>query len=228
MRKNRHPVVLTVAILQVVFGVMALACDGFGVINAVGLQAMSNSPVPTQPSPKGDGPGQPKSVNEQFNQGYMVGKIAQVTIIQNAPGYLPVQYGRAFFGMLLGVLMLLSGIGLFFMQSWARWSAVGYGVLSLVARCAFVVYHAVVVLPILMELGDGFAKSGHPEWIGGLVGLKFMPFVGLLLGLYPLVVIVLLLLPPVGKAFHGEPSPDVDFNDYRDHFPASREDDRFR
>jgi hypothetical protein len=233
MRKKLHPVVLTIAICQVVFGLLVLACDGFGVINVVGFQTMSNSPIPTppEPAPKGGGGGQPKSFDAGFNQGFMVGQTAQLTVIQKAPAYIAVQYVQAFFGLLLGVLMLVSGTGLFFMQSWARWTAVGYGILSLLARCVFIVYHTAFVLPVLNDLGDGFVKSGHPEWVTALIGLKFLPFLGLLLGFYPLLVIVLMLLPAVGKAFRGKRRAARELDDdtdYSDHFPAGREDDRFR
>jgi hypothetical protein len=230
VQKKLHPAVLTIAICQVVLGLLVLACDGFGVINVVGFQAMSNSPIPTPPEAKGGGGGQPKSFDAGFNQGFAVGQTAQLTVIQKAPAYIAVLYAQAFFGLLLGVLMLISGTGLFFMQSWARWTAIGYGILSLLARCVFNVYHTAFVLPILNDVGDGFVKSGHPEWVTALIGLKFLPYLGLVLGFYPLLVIILMLLPAVGNAFRGQRRVKKDHNDYgdySDHFPASREGDRF-
>jgi hypothetical protein len=229
MRKKLHPLVLTIAILQVVFGGLALLCDGFGVINAFGFQMMSSRPAPTTPSSNAGGPGQrPSSFNEGYNRGYEAGMTAQMALIKQAPGYIPEQYAQSFVGLLLAVLMLASGAGLFFMQSWARWLAIGYGVISLFARIVFLGYHAVAVLPILNDVGNGFIKDGHPDLVTGLWGLKWFPFVGLLLGLYPLLVMVLLLLPAVGRAFRGEPAPNKDFDDYREYYPRNRDDDRFR
>jgi hypothetical protein len=158
---------------------------------------------------------------------------ANALLLQNAAGYKFVQLGQSFFGLFLAVLMLASGIGLFFMHSWARWLAVGYGVLSLLGRCSCLGYHTVAVLPLLSELGDKYVKGGTPDLNNGLFGLKYFPFAGLLLALYPLLVILLLLLPAVGRAFRGEPASDKPFDDFRDRddfhdrFRSECDDDRF-
>ena len=158
---------------------------------------------------------------------------ANATILQNAPSYKYVQLGQAFFGLFLVMLMIASGCGLFFMHSWARWLAIGYGMLSLLGRCSCLGYHTVVVLPLLSELGDKYVKSGNPDLNTNLVGLKYLPFGGLLLvQLYPLLVIILLLLPAVGRAFSAEPvstGPDDfrDRDDFHDRFRSERDDDRF-
>jgi hypothetical protein len=217
MQKKLHPVVLTVAILQVVFGLLVLGCDGFGVINAYGFEKMAESPGNRGPGIQKDGrAGQTKDPGAAFNQGFEAGASAQITVIEKVPSYLPALYFQSFFGLFLGFLMVLSGIGLFFMQSWARWLAVVYGVFSLMARLAFVVYHATVVLPVLNEISNNYVRNGQPQMAQALVGLKAMPFTGLVLALYPLLVIGCLLMPPVHKAFRGKPARRRGFDDARD------------
>jgi hypothetical protein len=112
--------------------------------------------------------------------------------------------------------MIAGGIGLFFMQSWARWLTVAYGGFSLFSRCVYVVYYAVVVVPIVREAGAAYIANGNPDMDSGLWALKYGPFMGLALGLYPLLVIILLLLTPVSRAFNRQPSPDSSADDYRD------------
>ena len=51
MRKKLHPLVLTVAIFQVAFGLLALACDGFGILNAAALFMVDSAPPSTMPQP---------------------------------------------------------------------------------------------------------------------------------------------------------------------------------
>jgi hypothetical protein len=224
MRKKLHPLVLTIAIFQVVFGVLGLGCDGFGLINAVGLMMMNPSatPPPTTTT-KTSGKGQPPTPGEAFERGAAAGTEAEMTVLKKAPIYAPVQLVHALFGLFLVLLMIVSGLGLFFMQSWARWLAVGYGVLSILTRCVCLGYHAALVLPIYNEVGQAFIQSGNPDMDNNLWLLKYGPFMALLLGLYPLLVIVLLLLPQVGQAFRAEPAANAGFDDYRD-----RGDDRDR
>ena len=214
MRKKLHPLVLTIAVCQVVLGVLGLACDGFGLINAAGLMIMTPSATPTTAPPKSGGKAQP-TPSDAFQRGAAAGTEAEMTVLGKAPIYAPVQLGHALVGLFLVLLMIVSGIGLFFMQGWARWLAVGYGVLSILTRCVCLGYHAAVVLPIYNEVGEAFIKSGNPDMNTNLWLLKFGPFIGLLVGLYPLLVIILLLLPQVGRAFHGKPAADADDLEFR-------------
>jgi len=228
MRKKLHPAVLTVGILQVLFGVLVLACDGFGVVNAGGLFLINAAQPPATKPPAQSGPGtkgQPQDPGAAFGKGLAAGLEANQAMLQNAPSYKYVELAKNVFGLLLAVVMITSGIGLFFMQSWARWLAVGYGVVSILGRCTCVGYHAGVILPILLDLGQEFVRRGDADMESGLWGIKYGPFFGLLLGLYPLLVIILLLLPQVGRAFRAAPVPEDGFADYRD-----RDDyrDRFR
>src|SRR5260370_27260043 len=99
MRKKLHPVVLTVGILQVVFGLLVLACDGFGVINAIGLFMLSSGQVTTAPPPptvksRPGGKGQTQDPGDAFNKGLAAGLEANEAMLQNAPSYKFVEFAK--------------------------------------------------------------------------------------------------------------------------------------
>jgi hypothetical protein len=226
MRKKLHPVVLTVGILQVLFGLLGMCCGGFGIIGAVVLftDPRYSADAPPKPPPGKVAPGTVKPM----------GFDAQEELIRRVPGYRAVETGRAFVGLFLGFLMVVSGIGLFFMQSWARWLAIGYAVLSIFTSCCLLGYQMGFVLPAATEIADELAAQGAYSSAG--TGFKIGMYIGVgiafALALYPILVLVLLLIPPVNRAFKGEPAADDglgDFrnrDDYRDRFRGG-DDDRY-
>ena len=145
MRKKLHPVVLTVGILQVLFGLLGMCCGGFGVFGSVLLYTDPKYSATAQPNPPPKvtpGAGRPANFDPEAE------------MVRRIPAYREVEAGRAVTGLFLGFLMIVSGIGLFFMQSWARWLAVGYAVLSIFNSCCLLGYQLGFTLPTIHQLAD--------------------------------------------------------------------------
>jgi hypothetical protein len=220
MRKKLHPVILTIAIFQIGLGVLGMCCDGLSLIGAVMLYSPDEDDMVERPT----GPPQkttknPKNLEEGFQEGFEKGmkasNLAQAELTEKAPGYRPVAVGQELLALFLSLLMIVSGIGLLFMQSWARWLAVGYGGLSIATRCCGVGYHAAVLLPVLNDLCADLLASGNQSLVSDLWVTRFGPFLGFLLMLYPFTVIVLLVRPGINRAFRGEPAAESDDLEYR-------------
>jgi hypothetical protein len=212
MKKKLHPVVLTVAIFQVLFGFTSMCCGG---ITGAGVVALFNDPKfdPSKNPPAATKPatGMPNSSNPPTMMG------VQEEVTRRAPGYLYEQGAEATASVFLGFLMLVSGIGLFFMQSWARWLAICYAVLHILRNFCALGYTLFFVVPVMNEVANQLGPGNSQG-----AGLKIGAIIGALLGfsvvLYPLLVAILLLIPPVNRAFRGETSGDQGPEDYRDDF----------
>jgi hypothetical protein len=205
-QQRSHAGVTTIAIFQLVFGALGLACDLLGLVG----QAASLG-----------GPG--------------AGQTAQIEKDMEAalPYYKPV--GFAFLGvdLLLSVLMLVSGLGLLQRQPWGRPVTIGYAVLSIINRLIATAYNAFLVMPVMK---DALAKHGgaNAQAAGILsaatgVGL----FIGFLFILYPIIVLIVMARPDVKALFGaGGPAADVppDYDDRRERGPFGDvpPDDRYR
>jgi hypothetical protein len=221
MRKKLHPIVVVVAILQIVFGVLGLGCGGYAGVS--GVYVMTNAQYNPKKTPSvyeeklagSDSSGLPLDQND-----------LQVEWIRRVPSYGLAESLIALASLFLALLMIASGVGLFFMQSWARWLAVGYAVLSMLETLLVVVYFAAVVFPALFALNDELGEQGDPYLAAlgaGMVSWNIaytLFYVGLVI--YPLAVLILMLIPPVHRAFRGEPVSaghahrEPDREDYRD------------
>src|SRR2546430_804073 len=160
MRKKLHPVVLTVGICQVVFGLLGMCCGGFGVIGAVAM--LSKQPVPgvTQPAAGSKTSPTPNTME------------VQERLVQRVPSYLYEQTAEAFASLFVGFLMIVSGLGLFFMQSWARWLAICYAVFSILRNVIVLLYSLIFVLPAMVAISDEIAASGNAQAAGTATGFK--------------------------------------------------------
>src|SRR5262249_3085154 len=109
MVRERPTVVMVVAILNIIygsFGLLCLFCQGAG----LGIMAAMS----------GAGPGP---------LGMMGGMIPFLE--KEAPGYLAFSIGYIVLGLILTVDLILAGIGLLRMRTWARWNSVAVAVLTL-------------------------------------------------------------------------------------------------
>ncbi len=216
MRKKLHPVVLTVGIMQVAFGVLGLCCGG---VSAVDGAMVYSDPSLQDSSSQARPVGTPGARPTRH-----AGNTFVEEVIRRCPAYGAFEIGRGCVGLFLAVLMIASGVGLFFMQSWARWLAVGYAALSFLSSCANVGYQAAVYVPAVHEVAAESAGQNASYASGAKVGAYVALAITLVTAVYPLVVAVLLLIPPVHRAFRGEPAPrepwddDRDRDDYRDRF----------
>jgi hypothetical protein len=196
MRRYRPTSVLILAILHLVGGGLGLL---FGLIGLV-MQAvtMNNAAAVAAPAPS--------AVTAQ-NFGVALTRYAET----NVPGYNAVQFGGTAFGLLLDVLLLAAGMGLLYMQPWARVTSLVYAVLSILYHLLTLVYSLAFILPVTNEFID--KVSGNPGMGPMATGARFGAVAGMLAAfafiLYPIIVLVVLLLPRVAAAFRGAGRPEA-------------------
>jgi hypothetical protein len=229
MRKKLHPLVLTVGIVQIVLGLGGMCWGG---INAVANAAV----IGTKGGPAaGAGSYGAKMAPGGGGAAALNGQDLQDELLRRAPSWLYLQTALMAWATFLSFLMVVGGVGLCFMQSWARWLTIGYAALSIFGHLVEFGIQLVVVFPVILAISNEVAAAGTPQATGMAGGFKF-GFLGaavfaFALALYPLLIAILLLIPPVNRAFRDEPAPDREPDDYRDRddYP-DRDDyrDRFR
>jgi hypothetical protein len=218
MPQKRPVAVVVIAALQLVFGVPAL---GSYALSLAGLDKAVASLGP---------------VNPQGQQRLTLLDVEQ-RLEEKVPSYGPAQRAVNVAGVVLSLLMIVSGIGLLTFRPWGRLAAIVYAVLSILTTAAFVVWYLAAVVPAVVEFGREIAATGGREaeameltiqaaYIGG-------PLIASLSAAYPVVVLLVLLRPSVRDAFRGEPLPEEsgEPEDYRDAAPPGgldEPDDRFR
>jgi hypothetical protein len=201
MRKKLHPIVLVVGILQVLFGLagMAVGCVSIGL--GVMILIDSKYDVNEESSPfvtKMKAPGGARQ---------LTGEDLEVEIIRRVPSYAPEQIASALPGIFLSFLMIVSGAGLLFMQSWARWLAFGYAALSVFRSVIDLGYRLVFVYPAIQAIADKLNASGSTlttemakSFMFGFLSVTILQFA---LVVYPLFLVIVLMIQPVQRAFRA-------------------------
>jgi hypothetical protein len=206
-RKRPTPVTV-IAILNIVFGAiftLIYICGGIVTLVVVNL-AYSPTPHPDK-------------------QARLLLGILKETLIEapvrHIPYYPQVQLGTIIFDVVMTFIILIAGIALLRMRSWARIACIGYAVLSILVRIGTLIYALAVVVPaqdkIQADVNDWLASNLPPgaqippdagsnpvlEGVGPVFGFSC----GLI---YPVVVLIIMLLPSVTAAFRKwdqEPLP---------------------
>ena len=197
--KPRRPTALVVvAILNLIFGGFWLLCGGAGLaLNESGAAEWLAKFQKNQP-------GQIK--------GLSYGEI-MVQVAERVPSFVVVQRIAAIAGLLTSLLLVLSGIGLLRLRAWGRYLGFAYVAVQLPVHIANAVYSMLYVTPVMAKIMDealakmpgGFMRQMMEFSLGlsssaGVVGIA-MTLV------YPLLVLMLLLLPSVSQAFKKQAAP---------------------
>jgi hypothetical protein len=217
VQRYRPSSVLVVAILQIVFGALALllnVCGG-------GFQLAGGNKV-FMPQ------GNPQAAQQQQFQDDLENMLKE-----RAPYYQATQYGGLVLGLAAAAVMIASGIGLLKMRRWGRWLAIGYACYSIASTILYMVYALTVTLPIMREfVAQERLKPNLPP--AQAMALNMMDtmataaaFVPLVFLAYPVVLLIVLFLPQVRAAFREEPAEraeedddeplDVELDTPRDH-----------
>jgi hypothetical protein len=122
-------------------------------------------------------------------------------IEQRFPAFKTLERAEAASAVVLAVILLIAGIGLLAMQPWARWLSIAYGVLGILRTVADLLLAIVFVLPAV-QAASREIPGVPPEavQIGGLVGMLGSGCANLV---YPVVVLIVMLLPGVAAAFRA-------------------------
>lgn len=174
MRRERPPAVLVMAILSTAFGILFLLCGGGSMASAIWTYA---------------------------NPAMGMTGVPQVVEI---PGYVPFLFSTAAFDLVFSILLLISGIGLFFMKPFARRGAILFGVAAVLRQVGGMLIQTLYLNPALSRAMKEQLSAAPPG-----VSLLLNPLVfdaqALMYAFFPMAYAVALLivmfLPGVRRAF---------------------------
>lgn len=189
MVRSRPGIVLVMAIFHCLFGGLGLTC---GLCTGIGQVTGSRGPRPAS------NPNMPPSLQRDDYQ----------RVDEQVKRTVPFYRANVVFGQIAGVVFSLvligAAVGLFMMQPWGRWLSVAYAGAALGYDLFQEVYGVFWVVPAYQGL---FAQI--PIQDPQIEGLMRMSVVGMIVGLplagmvYPLIVLLVMLLPSTGSAFRG-------------------------
>jgi hypothetical protein len=222
MRKPVRPVLVTlIAIVQLVVGALLLACNVLGMVVTFAGESSATVTITTA--------GQPATRVYDTRE----------EMEQQAPGYVKVLFGSAAADLMLNLAMIAGGIGMLRLRAWGWWLSLAWALLRLVYQVVTAGYVWYVAMPAANRMVHavphddagvcGSMANGntfyHVGW--GLFATGFV--------LYPLLVLILLILPPVSRAFRRSNAAGEEDRAEEDRRrarrrreEASREDERHR
>jgi hypothetical protein len=186
-RKRRPTVILFMAILNMVMGGFTLLCG----LCAAGANSFVAAMGANPQGPGGAG-------------------VADMTTFMDkeVPGWQAVEIGRGLLLILLGVVVIVAGIGLLKMQSWARWLSVFYAAVLIPLTIGHLTFELALVNPAVekweaQQDKKGIAPAPPPSFKAGQQFGKTFGAVALgsIPVLYAVALIIVMLLPSVGTAF---------------------------
>lgn len=190
MNRERPTAVLVMAILNFVMGGLGLItflCCGLGGLLFTGL--MLDFVGKAAPPSKG-GP-DPSELTKMFDY---------------VPGYYPVTIAHSLLCAGLCVLLIVAGIGLLNMRSWARYTSVAVSLTYIFLALVNIIYTVAIVQPglekwqrdMMTKVGAPVMPATSPSSAVNVVAALF----GFLINIaYPVALIIVMLLPAVGAAF---------------------------
>jgi hypothetical protein len=189
MRKVRRPVVvLIVALLQLVVGSSLLAC---GVFNLVSTVAGSSAATVTI-TVAGQSTTRTYDTREEMEK--------------HAPGYKSFMLAEAVVALLLQFAMIAGGIGLLLMRGWSWWLSVAWAGLRLVVQCLTLLYLWFTAIPAANQMVKEVPRDDKGVCSslvnGNTLYHVFWALFAVVFLLYPLLILVLLMLPPVRRSFN--------------------------
>ena len=196
-QRRRSVPVLVIAILQLIFGGVGLICDLCG---AVGMAMGDNAAFAGQ---LGGGQQDPTSAKLK--------ELTKQMEEKKVPGQKVYQTTNVVLNFVLSLMMIASGLGLLYMQSWARWLAVGYACLSLALHCLVIVYTFAFINPAMQEALQQMPAQDRQKLEPIMTAVSLGTYaVACAVPIYPLVVLTMMLLPSTGRAFQSPRSERFD------------------
>jgi hypothetical protein len=188
----KRPALITVlGILNIVFGSMglfgSLCCGPIGLASS---SLMGQMKFPQQA-------GQPEIINPNAE-------------LDKNPAYIAFQWASLAVSTLTGALLLTSGIAFLKMKTWGRIVGMIYAVIGILwAVVAWIVTQAYIFPVIEAMLKDMEEKVGKGNPFSGSPGLmKIIMSFGLVFNfVYPIVVLIIMLLPAVKRGLEGQIDP---------------------
>jgi fatty acid desaturase len=212
--RGARPTSLTVlAIFHFIFGGLGLACGLFGL---VGMATGMGRP----------GGGAAATADQKEVQDMQ--KKLEDALEKESPAYKTRQPFFAVLSLLTSVMLLVSGLGLWNMSSWARPVNLIYAALSLIHSLASLFFALAYDIPItnkvIAEMPAAGQQAAMTKQIMGFAIYGAVGFIVLAM-IYPIITIIVMLLPSTVRAF-GPTSEEEDFGDQPDRREPGDYDDR--
>jgi hypothetical protein len=176
MPRERPTSVLVMAILNFVFGglgVVCVCCAGISLALMFGLA--SGSPEFAKYS---------------------------AAIEREIPAYKIIAIASLVISLFLSILLIASGAGLLSMQTWGRWTAVVWAVLSILYSILVLVLTVFVSNPVMERAAKELPGGGGGQAVmGEIVGIVEY---GVII-IYAIALLIVMFLPDVSAAFAGSP-----------------------
>jgi hypothetical protein len=213
MKQKRPGIVLTIAILHLVgggLGLVLVLCSGIGLAMQSSMKSTMAAGNPQDP-----------------------GVRVQAQLQQKIPSMQKAEVGAVIVNLVLSVMLIAAGIGLLAMHNWARILSIVYASLSILHKLGFLVFQLAVVYPVLSAFVDAEIQKMPPAQASGFaVGAKGAYFgvlaVQTALIVYLIIVLAIMLMPSVKRAFANRPRRYHDDEDDEDFGRrVSRRDDDF-
>jgi uncharacterized protein with PQ loop repeat len=121
-----------------------------------------------------------------------------LTAMKSDPTYRALTHFNIVVTVILGIILIASGIGLLLLRNWARVMAVIYSILDIIAVVAGgLIGHRVMAQTLTTTQFPG----ASPALIAGIAQISFV--VGILIGLaYPVLLLIFMTRPKIIGAFH--------------------------
>jgi hypothetical protein len=202
---QKRPVLLIVfAILQIVFAVGGCCCGGPALVLSGGLDFLFHiqERLPKQP--------------QQIDQAEMWERVGR-----QIPWFEPFMYGGSLISLVLCVLMIVGAVGMLRLRPWGWHATFAWALASCVHGTLGVVLMFAIINPVMSETQSDMLAQLPPPPPGRLDMRKFQEqamWAGQLMGvatgvsgmLYPYIMLGILCLPSMRRAFRAEPPPATD------------------
>lgn len=195
MASAQRPMVLTLAaILALAFGALGLIGSVVNLVTAVQLQSAKPAPLPDNPTTD------PFKIAGEMNN----------FIVSEVPSFPTFQMAATVLGMIAAALLVVTGIGIFKLTKWARPALYAYVALALINTIGGMVYTVANITPAIEKWeaertkkfkASNTAAPPQTAAIGAYAGLGIQGVCGF--G-FPLLLVILVMLPSSRGAFAGE------------------------
>jgi hypothetical protein len=131
-----------------------------------------------------------------------VGVRLQLHVLQNVPNLTAINVVDVVASFIMCVLLLASGVGLLQMRPWGCYLSYAYAALSILEKLVILGIQLFVVWPVVDRFLQNEPQARQPGWaFGAKIGFFGVSFLQSALIIYPILILVLLLLPSVREAF---------------------------
>jgi hypothetical protein len=202
-RKKKSNLLLTMGIVTIVYGCLGLLCGSCGVFGGVASSSMAKMPAAGNPA---------------------IGMIQHMN--KEVPNWLAIDIARSSAVILLSALIIVAGVGLLMQKGWGRWLTVIVSAALIVQQIIYSIYQFTTFMPAMERWAKTQPAAAGPMMFGGGPAQQVGGVFGSVLVLmFPLIFLVVMLLPATGEALAP---PQRRRREYDDGLDDDRDRDRYR